>query len=180
MNLDKVNVDRVNVDKDINKNIKYKTLFYNHSSKHDANDQEMNLSNLDKFLEDEKVTNSNEPWSKLDKTCKIKKLLMFADTYKETKQLSEEEYSHLIAFFKDCLDKKKLQRVKDVIYDKNTGLVKDIPALFYNKQNNHFTLKNIDKRVSTIKSLAPKKINSTFKNINPKENNSDNEEEITA
>ena len=177
-----MNLDKVNVDRDINKNIKYKTLFYNHSSssKHDANDQEMNLSNLDKFLEDEKVTNSNEPWSKLDKTTKIRKLIIFAEKYKDEHNLSEDEYDKLMVFFKDCLDRKKLQKVKDVIYDKTSGEVKNIPALFYNKQNNHFTLKNIDKRVSTIKSLAPKKINSTFKNVNPKENNSDNEEEITA
>ena len=166
----------MNLEKEINKNIKYKTLFSNSNNEHKEHN-DVNLSNLDKFLEEEKVTNSNEPWSKLDKTCKIKKLVLFADIYKETKQLSEEEYSHLIAFFKDCLDKKKLQRVKDVIYDKSTGLIKDIPALSYNKQSNHFTLKNIDKRVSTIKSLAPKKTNSTFKNVNPRENNSDNEEE---
>ena len=68
-------------------------------------------------------------------------------------------------FFKDCLDKKKLQRVKDVIYDKDTGEIKEVPALHFNKPTIHFTLKNIDKRVSTTRSLAPKKVRGTAKNI---------------
>jgi hypothetical protein len=35
----------------------------------------------------------------------------------------------------------------------------------YNKSNKHFTLKNMDnKRVSTLKSLAPKKVNGTVRN----------------
>ena len=46
---------------------------------------------------------------------------------------------------------------KDVLYDKETGLIKDIPALFFNKTTKHFTLKNIDKRVTTQKSLPLKK-----------------------
>ena len=70
----------------------------------------------------------------------------------------------LVLFLKDSLDKKKLSRVKDVIYDKENGVVKEIPALLYTKSNKHFTLKNIDKRVSTLKSLAPKKGNGTIKN----------------
>jgi hypothetical protein len=67
---------------------------------------------------------------------------------------------------KDSLDKKKLSKVKDVVYDKDTGLIKEIPALTYTKATKHFTLKNIDKRVSTLKSLAPKKNhgNGTIKN----------------
>ena len=70
----------------------------------------------------------------------------------------------LISFFKDCLDRKKFQRVKDVIYDKTTGLIKEIPALSYIKTTKHFTLKNIDKRVSTQKSLPTKKLQGTIKN----------------
>jgi len=62
------------------------------------------------------------------------------------------------------LDRKKFQRVKDVDYDKTTGEIKDIPAIFYNKPTKHFTLKNTDKRVSTLKSLPPKKVKGTIKN----------------
>jgi len=133
-----------------------------------------NLSSLDKFLENEKNNNSNEPWSKLDKTAKTKKLLAFADKYQSEQSLTETEYNKLVTFFKDCLDKKKLQRVKDVMYDKETGEIKEVPALHFNKPTIHFTLKNIDKRISTIKSLAPKK-KGTVKNIVGNDSESDTE-----
>jgi hypothetical protein len=124
------------------------------------------LSNLEKFLETEKINNSNEPWCKLNKTIKYKKLFEFVEIYKNEKNIDESECKLLTAFLKDSLDKKKLSRVKDVIYDKEAGVIKEIPALTYTKATKHFTLKNIDKRVSTLKSLAPKKNhgNGTIKN----------------
>ena len=99
-----------------------------------------------------------------NKTIKTKKIIEFVEIYKKDKQLNEEESNNLTKFLKDCLDKKKLSRVKDVIYDKVNGIVKEIPALTYSKANKHFTLKNIDKRISTLKSLAPKKIHGTIRN----------------
>ena len=145
------------------KNIKYKTMLLsgvNIKETKASND----MINLEKYLEDEKNNNIIEPWSKLDKTVKTKKLISYAETYKNDKKISEEEKNQLIIFLKDSLDRKKLNRVKDVIYDKTTGNIKEIPALMYNKTNKHFTLKNIDKRVSTLKSLPPKK-NNTNSNI---------------
>jgi hypothetical protein len=145
------------------KTIKYKSMLMSGISwpeKKNASD----LTNLDKFLENEKNNNAIEPWSKLDKTAKTKKLILFAEKYKTEHSLSEDEYNKMVIFFKDCLDKKRLQRVKDVVYDKDTGIVSDVPALHYNKPTNHFTLKNIDKRVSTTRSLAPKK-KGTIKNV---------------
>lgn len=135
------------------KNIKYKTMLLNGNPMKETKSSE-NLSSLDKFLEDEKVTNQNEPWCKLNKTIKTKKLIEYADTYKD---IDDEEKSLLITFFKESLERKKLQRVKDVIYDKVNGQIKEIPALTYIKASKHFTLKNMDKRVSTMKSLTPKK-----------------------
>ena len=84
--------------------------------------------------------------------------------YKVENKLDDEESELLVTFFKDCLDRKKFQRVKDVVYDKTTGLIKEIPALSYTKATKHFTLKNIDKRVTTQKSLPAKKLQSTIKN----------------
>jgi hypothetical protein len=138
------------------KNIKYKTMLLNGiplQETKSAND----LNNLEKFLEEEKINNTNEPWCKLNKTIKYKKLIEYVKIYKSEKKLDESESQLLTNFLKDSLDKKKLSRVKDVIYDKNIGIVKEIPALTYIKATKHFTLKNIDKRISTLKSLAPKK-----------------------
>ena len=82
------------------KNIKYKTMLLNGNPMKETKSSE-NLSSLDKFLEDEKTTNQNEPWCKLNKTIKTKKLIEFVDTYKETAGLDEEEQSQLITFFKE-------------------------------------------------------------------------------
>ena len=161
------------------KNIRYKTMLLNGvplTETKSAND----LSNLEKFLETEKINNSNEPWCKLNKTIKYKKLIEFIEVYKNDKKMNEEECKLLASFLKDSLDKKKLSRVKDVIYDKEAGIIKEIPALIYTKSNKHFTLKNIDKRVSTLKSLAPKKnsCHGTIKNkIIESVNDSDSDDE---
>lgn len=138
------------------KNIKYKTMLLNGVPTNETKSSN-DMSNLEKFLEAEKTNNGNEPWCKLNKTSKIKKLSEYVENYSKTNSLDQEEVKHLTAFLKDSLDKKRLSRVKDVIYDKVAGLIKDVPALAYNKSTRHFTLKNIDKRVSTLKSLAPKK-----------------------
>ena len=150
------------------KTLKYKSMILNGIPWPESKSSS-DLANLDKFLENEKITNSNEPWSKLDKTAKLKKLILFAGNYKITNNLTDTEYDILITFFRDCLDKKKLQRVKDVNYNKETGEIKDIPALYFSKPSNHFTLKNLDKRVSTLKGLAPKKKQGTAKNIKNKD-----------
>jgi hypothetical protein len=147
------------------KNIKYKTMLLNGNTFKETKSSN-NLMNLDKFLEDEKNNNKNEPWCKLDKTLKTVKLLVFVEEYKKKNELSEEEEVSMIRFLKDCLERKKLQRVKDVLYDKTNGTIKDIPGLIYTKTTKHFTLKNIDKRVSTLKSLPPKKMHGTIKNKN--------------
>ena len=158
------------------KSIKYKSMLMNGIAWPEKKNSS-NLTSLDKFLENEKNTNANEPWSKLDKTAKLKKLILYADNYKTENELSQEEYNKMVAFFKDCLDKKKLQRVKDVVYDKDNGSIKEIPALHFNKSNTHFTLKNIDKRVSTIRSLAPKK-KGTAKNIVNNDYDSDTDDKV--
>lgn len=145
------------------KNIKYKTMLLNGNPLKETKSSN-NLSNLEQFLENEKNNNSNEPWCKLNKTVKTKKLIDFVEIYKKEKNLDEEESKLLISFLKDSIDRKKLLRVKDVIYDKNTGIIKEIPALLYTKSSKHFTLKNMDKRVSTLKSLAPKKSQGTIRN----------------
>jgi hypothetical protein len=139
------------------KNIKYKTMLLNGAPLQETKTSN-DLSNLDKFLENEKISNVNEPWCKLNKTIKTKKLLEYVELYKVKNSLEEDECKLMISFLKDCLDRKKLLRVKDVVYDKDNGIIKEIPALCYVKTSKHFTLKNTDKRVSTLKSLvSPKK-----------------------
>ena len=91
---------------------------------------------------------------------------MFVDKYCIENNYDEQEKNGLIAFLNDCLDRKKLQRVKDVIYDKIIGEIKEIPSLIFNKLNNRFTLRNVEKKNNTVRCLPTKKTNisATIKN----------------
>jgi hypothetical protein len=161
------------------KNIKYKTMLINGVTLNESKTSQ-SIDNLDKFLENEKNNNVNEPWCKLNKTIKIKKLMDYVENeYSKKNNLDTSECENLINFFKDCLDRKKLQRIKDVVYDKDNGTIKDIPSLSYVKASRHFTLKNTEKRISTLKSLPQNKSNKNITNnktIKNKNNENENDE----
>jgi hypothetical protein len=133
------------------KNIKYKT------STLGVKMPENDIDNLDLFLESEKTANQSEPWSKLDKTTKYRKLQDFVESYSQEK-LSEKEKEELVVFLKDAVDKKKIYKVKDIIYDKENGVIKEIPGLVYLKtEHKSFTLKNINTKMTSTLKLIPKK-----------------------
>jgi hypothetical protein len=114
---------------------------------------------LDKLLETEKQQNKVDTWNKLDKTLKTQKLHIFAEKYGKENSLPVKDIKSLKQFFLEALEKNKLQKTKDVLYDKEKGVIQSIPGLFFNTTNRAFTLKIMDaKRVSTLKSLTPKRI----------------------
>ena len=115
-------------------------------------------SSLDSLLEREKQNNKADSWNKLDKTVKTQALHSFAETYGKEKSLSAKDIKTLKLFFSDCLKTNNLNKTKDVKSDKDARTVLSIPALAYNTLSHNFTLKNADaKRVSTLKSLTPKR-----------------------
>ena len=130
------------------------------SSKTDSNNmQESSAADIDALLDNEKLHNKSESWNKLNKTTKIQKLHQYAEKYGKEQGYSAKEVKLLKQFFSESLDRDKLQKTKDVIYDKNTHEVNSIPGLVYNPTVRHFTLRVMDaKRVSTLKSLTPKRI----------------------
>jgi hypothetical protein len=138
------------------KNIKYKSMLLNGNGDEKEETVE-NLSNLDLFLADEKKSISNEPWTKLDKTTKLLKFNDFIDEYIEQHKYSQDDKTSLFNFLSTNLDRKRLLKTKEVLYNKETGKIQSIPSLIYNTSAKKFTLKRCDKRQSTLKSLAPKK-----------------------
>lgn len=138
------------------KNIKYKTMLLTGiqqpvQRKDNINE---NIANIDLFLDKESKMNKNEPWNKLDKTDKIKQLCLYVDSITESHALTQEEADNLKSYLTMSLDKKKLQCVKDVQYDKVDGKIKTISILSYNSVTRKFTLKRSEKRTSTLKSLG--------------------------
>jgi len=135
------------------KNIKYKTMLMNNIQ----SSKEPDVTNIESFLEKEKTMNKKQHWSKLSKLTKKNKIMDYCVEYSKKNNLNENEILELKAFLLKSLDRKKLQRVKDVIYDVENQIIINIPTLTINKQTNKYTLKNLDKKVSTLKSLAPRK-----------------------
>jgi len=124
----------------------------------------VNFNTLDTLLEKEKQQNKTEQWNKIDKTVKTQLLHSFAEKYGHDNKLPIKEIKNLKLFFSDSLNRGKLQKNKDVNYDKENQLIMSIPALYFNSDKKHFTLRIVDnKRVSTLKSLTPKK-NTSVKN----------------
>ncbi len=150
-------------------NIEYQTMLLNSNSKVTSN--KTDSSNIDGFLEKEKKNNQNKPWSKLGKNQKIQKLIEYTSKYTEKHNFTKQEVSNLHDYLIKCLDRKKLQRVKDVIYDVKIGKIKSIPSLIFDKTKRKFTLKKSDKNKSSLKSLSNmrnKTKGKTKSNVKPK------------
>ena len=136
-----------------------KEVFYLNKFKDSKTVESNNIDTLDSLLEIEKQKSKSEQWNKLGKTTKIQLLHGYAERYGNDNKLPAKEVKHLKTFFTECLNKGKLSKNKDISYVKETQYITAIPALHFNTEKKSFTLKIIDnKRVSTLKSLTPKKI----------------------
>jgi hypothetical protein len=138
--------------------IKYKTMLL----QGEITSSTETILNIEELLEKESVLNKLEPWCKLDKTLKINKLSIYANDLITKYNLTNEERDDLHKFLTSSLEKKFLNKVKDVHYDKENGIIKNIPNLQFNNITRKFNLKKPDKHVSTIKSLSVKKCNKTL------------------
>lgn len=122
------------------------------------NTTKIDVSELDALLEKEKIRNKGEVWIKLDKTIRKQKLEEYAEKYGKEHDMSSKDLKLLKTFFNNCLEKNKLNKSKDVVYNKDERTITSIPALHFNQVTKNFTLKILDtKRVSTLKSLTPKR-----------------------
>lgn len=139
------------------KQMMYKATFLkDNKEKNDTMEATLKKSNenLDLFLEKNKEKQKKESWNRLSKTVKFKKIDDYVDNMKENYNLNEDEKKMLKLYLNDCIERKRLLTVKDVIYDKLTGKIKSIPCFIFNTNTRAYTLKKTDKRVSTLKSLG--------------------------
>ena len=111
----------------------------------------LTTKNISNFLEEEKKINSRKPWNKLEKSTKLKKLNEFVLYYSKENSLTPKKSTELKDYLFVALERKKLQRTKDIVYDTNTGKIKNIPGLDFNKKSNKFTLKRVDRKKKPLK-----------------------------
>ena len=128
-------------------NIKYQTMLLNHNSK--IYETTPNTANIEFFLESEKESNKTKPWRKLSKAIKLKKLRKYSEEYCKEHDLPESKVPELKKYLIQCLERKKLQRQKDVVYDMEKNTIKLINGLIYNKNTNKFTMRVRDKKSSS-------------------------------
>jgi hypothetical protein len=179
INKDTINKDTINKDtnsKDTNnkdndecnelKNITYKNRMMAKNNKTTDNNSKAsnltsskqatkNISNIEEFLDKERIINKGEPWNKLDKTEKIKQINDYINhIIIPMHALAEREVEELKLYLSTCLDRKKLLCVKDVLYDKILNRINSIPCLHFNTITRKFTLKRNEKRICTTTSLG--------------------------
>lgn len=134
---------------------------HNRSLRHQMSSMERptttaSLNAIDTILKKEKQKNDAEPWNKLDKGTKIRLLQAFTSKYVAEHSMPPTVVDTLNQFFMNALENGKLQKTKDLVYDKKKREIVSIPALRLNTMTNQFTLRNMDpKRVCTLKSLTP-------------------------
>ena len=132
------------------------TLISNDDTVSVVNDNEFTcIKNIDEILVKEATLNTKATWTKLDKTTKVNKLMEYANRVAEEKELSHEDATNLQKYLSDALDRKRLSSVKDVVYDNETNKIQKIPSLIFSMTSTRkFTLKRVEKRASTLKSLG--------------------------
>ena len=126
------------------KNIKYQTMLLNNNTK--IYETTPNTSNIERFLEKEQEMNINKPWTKLGNGTKLKKINQYILEFSKEKKYTPEKTSVLKRYLLSCLERKKLQKTKDVIYCIKTNKILYIPALSYNDSSRKFTLRKAEKK----------------------------------
>tara|TARA_B100000927_G_scaffold291241_1_gene292522 strand:- start:1388 stop:1858 length:471 start_codon:yes stop_codon:yes gene_type:complete len=138
------------------KNIKYQTMLLTGNDKIKEETQNIKNDKINDFLDQETKLNNKDIWTKLNKTNKIRLLYDYAELYGNENELNHLQVKNLKQYLKNCLERKQLQNVKDVIYNKEEQKITSIPNLNINKDKK-FTLKRSERRPSTLKSLVPPK-----------------------
>ena len=148
------------------KNINYQSMLQKKNAPIDSG--KIATEDINKYLDQEqnKGNKQHKAWSKLEKGLKQKNLYIYVEKLSKKYNLSIKELTNFKKYIKTQLERKKLQRIKDVIYDSTKGIIKDIPGLTFNETNRKFILRKPDKKGSTLKSLAPK--NSSKRNSKTK------------
>lgn len=154
------------------KTIQFKTMIMNKNKSNNSGVLHSKNGNdcVDILLEDEKMFQESQlnskPWNKLNKMIKVQKLMEYCEVLKDNHTLSLKEFNKLKKYIVSSIDKKKLLKNKEIEYDIGSMKITNIPNLVIVYQNDikKFTLKNNEKKNSTLKNL-PKGIIKTLKQI---------------
>jgi len=118
----------------------------------DSNEEKINM-----FLNMDMEKNKKGVWSKLSKTEKVKKIKNYIkNVLVKEHELTEAELLNANKFFSLWMDRKKLSKNNELIYNQDVGLIEGIEGLTF----------NVETRKFTINSIVDKPKKKTVKNVN--------------
>ena len=121
--------------------LKYRTMIMTGKDIDQKLEHESSQQELDKFLQKEQTANEKQPWSKLSKTERLKKIDVFIGSNISKKySLDDSEIDDLNGFVNKLLERKKLLKTSELSYNEETGMIEEIPALLFNSKTRRFTL----------------------------------------
>ena len=94
----------------------------------------------------------NKPWIKLSKNVKIKLVREYARKYSD----NTENNAKLEEYLVNSIMKNRIAKAKDVEYDVTSGVIKNIPNLYFNDKSKNYSLKNNEFRKTILKNFTPK------------------------
>ena len=113
------------------------------------------LGNIYELLDNHNNNNViKKPWSKLDKSNKIKILNNFIDIEKKEKNLCQEKVKQLKTILYKALYNNLLNKQQDIIYDSENKIIIKINSLQYNSDTNTYEIKIKEKGCSRVKSKS--------------------------
>ena len=132
-------------------NLKYRTLIStgtNIESNIDTSEDAIN-----NFLNMDIENNKKGIWSKLTKTEKIKKIKQYInEKLKVEYNLTDEEIVYTIKVFTIMIDRKKLSKNNELIYNQENGFIEQIGGLVFNIETRKFNIsEDITKKAKTKK-----------------------------
>lgn len=145
--------------------LKYRTMIMTGKDIDQKIKYESSQEELDDFLVKEQTANKKQSWSKLSKTERLKKIDVFIKSHLiKNHSLTEEEVSNLNSYVTNLLERKKLLKSNEILYNEDKGFIEEIPALLFNNKIRKFTL---NKQLSNTNKKNQRK---TKKNDSDKKN----------
>ena len=119
--------------------------------------KEKKFKKINMFLSMDMEKNKKGVWSKLSKTEKVKKIKNYIKTtLLKEHNLTDTEVLNATKFFSLLMDRKKLSKNNELLYNQDIGLIEGIEGLTFNVETRKFTI-NCDKAVTkkkTVKNIA--------------------------
>jgi hypothetical protein len=112
------------------------------------------LGNIFELLDTHNNNITKKPWSKLDKSNKVKILNNFIEKEKTEKSLSQDTVKQLKTILHKALYNNLLNKQQDIVYDSDKKIIVKINSLQYNLETKTYAIKFKDKSSSRVTSKS--------------------------